>query len=126
MIGTHSLIQDNVNFLKLGLIIVDEQHKFGINQRLSLTKKVGENSLVPHELYLSATPIPRSLSLVLYEGLDYTVINESPKNRKTIKTHIISHNNRESLNDDVAKILHSNEQVYWVCSCIDYTESSTR
>ena len=123
LIGTHSLIQENVNFLKLGLIIVDEQHKFGINQRLSLTKKSSENIYTPHELYLSATPIPRSLSLVLYEGLDYTVINESPKNRKIIKTHIINHDDRLTLYDDISKVLDKKEQVYWVCSCIDYTES---
>ena len=123
LIGTHSIIQDDVNFQKLGLIIVDEQHKFGINQRITLTKKISKDFLFPHELYLSATPIPRSLSLVLYEGLDYTVINELPKNRKLIHTQIISHNSRAELYNQISNILENNEQVYWVCSCINYTES---
>ena len=123
LIGTHSIIQNDVNFYKLGLIIVDEQHKFGIKQRLSLTKKIRKDLMSPHEIYLSATPIPRSLSLVLYEGLDYTVINESPKNRMAIQTKIISHDDRASLYKDISKVLKKNEQVYWVCSCIDYTES---
>ena len=124
LIGTHSIIQDNVRFLNLGLIIVDEQHKFGINQRALLTLKNSKNPSIPHELYLSATPIPRSLSLVLYEGLDYTIISESPKNRKTINTQMIDHDKRSILHDNISKILHDKEQVYWVCSCIDYTESS--
>ena len=89
-----------------------------------LTLKNSKNSLIPHELYLSATPIPRSLSLVLYEVLDYTVINESPKNRKIINTQMIDHDNRSILYDNISKILNNEEQVYWVCSCIDYTESS--
>ena len=122
VIGTHSLIQNDVCFKNLGLIIVDEQHKFGINQRVLLSQKNKEQDYLAHELYLSATPIPRSLSLVLYEGLEYTVIKDMPQNRKIISTEIISHLDRPSLHEKVNKILSNNNQVYWVCSCIDYTE----
>ena len=122
VIGTHSLIQNDVCFKNLGLIIVDEQHKFGINQRVLLSQKNKDQDYLAHELYLSATPIPRSLSLVLYEGLEYTVIKDMPQNRKIISTEIISHLDRPSLYEKVRKILSNNNQVYWVCSCIDYTE----
>ena len=122
VIGTHSLIQNDVCFKNLGLIIVDEQHKFGINQRVLLSQKNKDQDYLAHELYLSATPIPRSLSLVLYEGLEYTVIKDMPQNRKIISTEIISHLDRPSLHEKVNKILSNNNQVYWVCSCIDYTE----
>ena len=122
VIGTHSLIQNDVCFKNLGLIIVDEQHKFGINQRVLLSQKNKDQDHLAHELYLSATPIPRSLSLVLYEGLEYTVIKDMPQNRKIISTEIISHLDRPSLHEKVNKILSNNNQVYWVCSCIDYTE----
>ena len=72
---------------------------------------------------MSATPIPRSLSLVLYQGLDYTVINELPKNRKNVITTLINNSSREKLYKEIEKILYEEGQVYWVCSCIDHTET---
>ena len=122
VIGTHALIEENVSFKNLGLVIIDEQHKFGIKQRI----KISSNNIketYPHEIYLSATPIPRSLSLVLYEGLDYTIVDQMPQGRKTIITKILSSSNKNELYEHILDILSSGEQIYWVCSCIDLTES---
>ncbi len=122
LIGTHALIQKNVIFKNLGLIIIDEQHKFGINQRIKISSNNTKKTF-PHEIYLSATPIPRSLSLVLYEGLDYTIIDQLPKGRKTIITKLVDSEDKDMLYNDILRILELNEQVYWVCSCIDFTET---
>ena len=122
VIGTHALIEKNVIFKNLGLIIIDEQHKFGINQRVKISSNNVKDKY-PHEIYLSATPIPRSLSLVLYEGLDYTIIDQMPQGRKTIITECIDSTNRDILHGHILNTLLSNEQIYWVCSCIDFTES---
>ena len=122
LIGTHSLIEKYVVFKNLGLVIIDEQHKFGINQRI----KISFNNIkdfYPHEIYLSATPIPRSLSLVLYEGLDYTTIKHMPSGRKPIITQLVRSDDKEDLYRNIQKILDSNNQIYWVCSCIDFTET---
>ena len=97
VIGTHALIHGQTKFKKLGLIIVDEQHKFGINQRNTLNQKHQAGNYYPHEVYLSATPIPRSLSLVLYEGLDYSLIKDLPKDRRQIITRIFDSTNRKTL-----------------------------
>ena len=123
LIGTHALIQKNVQFFKLGLIIIDEQHKFGVRQRTLLTSKNKSNNPQPHQIFLSATPIPRSLSLVLYQGLDYTIINELPKNRKKIITELVRSSSKNKLYEQIAEILNNKGQVYWICSCIDYTEA---
>ena len=122
VIGTHALLEGNVIFKNLGLIIIDEQHKFGIKQRVKLSSN-NTKDIHPHEIYLSATPIPRSLSLVLYEGLDYTVVAQMPQGRKTIITKILSSSNKDKLYEHISNTLLSNEQIYWVCSCIDFTES---
>ena len=122
VIGTHALIEKNVTFKKLGLIIIDEQHKFGIQQRIQISSN-NVKDIYPHEIYLSATPIPRSLSLVLYEGLDYTIIDQMPKGRKTIFTKAMESTDKSELYDHILNILLLKEQIYWVCSCINLTES---
>lgn len=122
VIGTHALMEKNVTFKNLGLIIIDEQHKFGINQRVKISSN-NVKDIYPHEIYLSATPIPRSLSLVLYEGLDYTIIDQMPQGRKTIITECINSANKDNLHGHILNTLSLNEQIYWVCSCIDLTES---
>ena len=122
VIGTHALIEKNVTFKKLGLIIIDEQHKFGIQQRIQISSN-NVKDIYPHEIYLSATPIPRSLSLVLYEGLDYTIIDQMPKGRKTIFTKAMESTDKSKLYDHILNILLLKEQIYWVCSCINLTES---
>jgi ATP-dependent DNA helicase RecG len=86
IVGTHALIQDAVDFAKLGLAIVDEQHRFGVAQRLALRKK-GEN---PHQLMMSATPIPRTLAMSYYADLDVTVLDELPPGRTPIKTRLVA------------------------------------
>ncbi len=122
LIGTHALMQKNVQFFKLGLIVIDEQHKFGVRQRTILVDKNKTDISKPHQIFLSATPIPRSLSLVLYQDLSYTIINELPKNRQAVATELINNSSRSKLYDRITTILNDKGQVYWVCSCIDYTE----
>jgi len=122
VVGTHSLIQKNVKFFKLGLIIIDEQHKFGVKQRTMLTEKTHKEKFFPHQIFLSATPIPRSLSLVLYQGIDYTLIDELPKNRQPTVTKLIKDQQRDDMYEEIRAILKNSGQIYWVCSCIDYTE----
>jgi len=125
VIGTHSLLSQHIKFHKLGLIIVDEQHKFGIRQRSTLLEQTeSSNNMQPHQIFISATPIPRSLSLVLYEGLDYTLIKDLPKGRKTIVTKLIHNNDKKSLYVNIRNILDEGSQVYWVCPSINQTESS--
>ena len=123
VIGTHALIEKKVRFKNLGLIVIDEQHKFGIQQRIQIASN-NVKDIYPHEIYLSATPIPRSLSLVLYEGLDYSIIDQMPKGRKTIITRSIESSDKSDLYDHILKILESNEQIYWVC--LLYTSPSPR
>tara|TARA_B100001778_G_scaffold334370_1_gene345468 strand:+ start:883 stop:2958 length:2076 start_codon:yes stop_codon:yes gene_type:complete len=123
VIGTHALIHGQTKFKKLGIIIVDEQHKFGINQRNTLNQKHQAGNYHPHEVYLSATPIPRSLSLVLYEGLDYSLIKDLPKDRRQIITRIFDSTNRKTLYNDITKLLQKGDQIYWVCPCIDVSEN---
>jgi ATP-dependent DNA helicase RecG len=125
VIGTHSLLSKQIEFYKLGLVIVDEQHKFGIRQRSALSKQAeSPNKMQPHQIFISATPIPRSLSLVLYEGLDYTLIKDLPQGRKTIITKLIHNDDKKTLYTSVRNILNKGSQVYWVCPSINQTESS--
>ena len=86
MIGTHALFQKNVEFSNLALIIIDEQHRFGVNQRLALRKKNDSERSAPHQLTLTATPIPRTLSMSVYANMDVSVIDELPPGRKPIQT----------------------------------------
>ena len=112
LIGTHSLISDNIEFKKLALVITDEQHKFGVEQRKKLLNKGND----PHYLVMSATPIPRSLAMIIYGDLDISVINEMPKNRAKIKTTIIKNSQRVLAFKFIKKELNSGNQAYIVCS----------
>ncbi len=123
VVGTHSLINANIKFNKLGLCVIDEQHKFGINQRLSFSSHTSNSNFASHVIYLSATPIPRSLSLVLYQGLDYTCITEKPKNRQSIVTEIISSENRDHIFSKIRSLVSNKEKVFWVCPSI-YADNS--
>jgi len=116
IIGTHSLFQKNVKFKKLGLIIVDEQHKFGVKQRMSLAKKGGENSDV---LLMSATPIPRTMMLTIYGDMDVTKIIEKPSNRKNIITLSKPEEKIDQIFPFVKKQIINKNQVFWVCPLID-------
>ena len=117
--GTHSLLQEKINFPCLSLIIIDEQHRFGVNQRALLTKK-GEK-ITPHCLSMTATPIPRTLALSLYSDLDFSLIKESPQKRKIV-TKITSPKNREKVYEFIRKKIKEGEQLFLVCPLIEESE----
>jgi ATP-dependent DNA helicase RecG len=119
IVGTHALIQEGVDFARLGLAIVDEQHRFGVAQRLALRKK-GNN---PHLLMMSATPIPRTLAMSYYADLDVTVLDELPPGRSPIKTRLVADNRREDVVGFVKKHVEEERQAYWVCPLIEESEA---
>lgn len=121
IIGTHALISEKVGMHRLGLVIVDEQHRFGVEQRKKLQAKAGH---MPHVLHLTATPIPRSLALTLYGELDVSILDELPPGRQVIKTTITSPNSRKSLYLQIDKELESGRQMFVVCPLIADTELS--
>ncbi|PKM10766.1 MAG: ATP-dependent DNA helicase RecG [Gammaproteobacteria bacterium HGW-Gammaproteobacteria-3] len=121
-IGTHALFQENVNFHKLGLIIIDEQHRFGVHQRMALRDKGAETGIRPHQLVMTATPIPRTLAMLQYSDLDISVIDELPPGRKPTVTTVIPAQRRVEV---MARIQHWTEQgkqAYWVCTLIEESE----
>ena len=118
-IGTHALFQTAVEFNKLGLVIVDEQHKFGVQQRLALRSKGAE----PHQLMMSATPIPRTLAMSYYADLDVSVIDELPPGRTPIVTKLVSDARREEVFERVRSACLAGRQAYWVCPLIDESEA---
>ena len=119
IIGTHALFQENVYFEDLALVIIDEQHKFGVHQRLSLSKKA---SLTPHQLVMTATPIPRSLTMSAYADLDTSVIDELPPGRQKIETVALSNARRDELITKIKQISKEGRQIYWVCTLIEESE----
>jgi ATP-dependent DNA helicase RecG len=121
IIGTHALFQGAVNYNNLALVVVDEQHRFGVDQRLSLMNKSISGS-VPHQLIMTATPIPRTLAMTAYGDLDSSVINELPKGRGTIETVVVSEEKRESVVLRVMDEIKKNRQIYWVCPLIEESE----
>ena len=114
--GTHAIFQNKIQFKKLGLVIIDEQHKFGVNQRKKLSDKGGENCDV---LLMSATPIPRTLTMTIYGDMDVSIIREKPKSRKEVKTY----SKLDSKIDDVLKFIkkeiNNDNQIFWVCPLIE-------
>ena len=123
VIGTHVLFQDSIRFAKLGLIVIDEQHRFGVHQRLALLEKGQQHDKYPHQLIMTATPIPRTLTMTAYADLDHTVIDELPPNRKAINTSIISNDRREEIIERIKYITVKGRQVYWVCTLIEESET---
>ncbi len=121
VIGTHALFQEGVKFKGLALVIVDEQHRFGVHQRLALTQKSGDDAM-PHQLVLTATPIPRTLSMLAYADLDCSVIDELPPGRTPIKTSLIDSNRRPEVIQRVAGACREGRQAYWVCTLIEESE----
>lgn len=122
-IGTHALFQESVAFAKLGLIIIDEQHRFGVHQRLALLEKGQQHNKYPHQLIMTATPIPRTLTMTAYADLDHTVINELPPGRKAINTSIISNERRDDIINRIGALCAEGRQVYWVCTLIEESET---
>lgn len=124
VVGTHALFQEHVIFKKLGLSIIDEQHRFGVEQRLALRKKGELNKVIePHQLMMSATPIPRTLSMSYFADLDVSVIDELPKGREAIVTKIFSEDRRNEILKRVYEVCHAGAQVYWVCPLIEESEA---
>jgi len=122
IVGTHALFQASVEFHALGLIIIDEQHRFGVDQRQALQKKAGENRM-PHQLIMTATPIPRTLAMSMYADLDYSQIDELPPGRTPVKTSIIAESKRAELISSVRSACQKGQQIYWVCTLIDESEA---
>ncbi|QDQ26221.1 ATP-dependent DNA helicase RecG [Chitinimonas arctica] len=118
-VGTHALFQESVAFAQLGLAIVDEQHRFGVHQRLALRGKGGS----PHQLMMSATPIPRTLAMSFYADLDVSVIDELPPGRSPIKTRLVSEARRDEMVEFVRKVASEGHQAYWVCPLIEESET---
>ena len=122
VVGTHALFQHDVHFHRLGLIIVDEQHRFGVHQRLSLADKgVGDEH--PHQLALTATPIPRSLAMVAYGDLDCSVIDELPPGRQPVTTTLMDHTRRDAVMRRVGSACREGRQAYWVCTAIEESDT---
>jgi len=121
IVGTHALISEKVSMRKLGLIIIDEQHRFGVDQRKKLQAKAGH---MPHVLHMTATPIPRSLALTIYGDLDISVLDEMPPGRQPIETRIVSPNSLKPLYAKIDKEIEAGRQVFVVCPTISDTELS--
>lgn len=122
IVGTHALFQEGVNFARLGLSIVDEQHRFGVDQRLSL-RKTNEDDQLPHQLVMTATPIPRTLAMAAYAELDYSVIDELPPGRTPVNTVLISQQRRAQVVERIRAACAEGRQVYWVCTLVEESES---
>jgi ATP-dependent DNA helicase RecG len=124
LIGTHALIQSDVEFARLGLVVVDEQHRFGVEQRLALRKKAA--GMVPHQLMMSATPIPRTLSMTYYADLDISTIDELPPGRRPVVTKLISEKRRQEVLARIREACAEGEQAYWVCPVIEESKAGLR
>ncbi len=122
-VGTHALFQQEVNFASLGLVIVDEQHRFGVHQRLALREKGVQDGVHPHQLIMTATPIPRTLAMTAYADLDLSVIDELPPGRTPVETAAIADERRDEVIARVAAACAEGRQAYWVCTLIEESES---
>ncbi len=123
VVGTHAVIQEQVQFKSLGLAIIDEQHRFGVAQRLALRGKTGDGAREPHLLMMSATPIPRTLAMSYYADLDVSTIDELPPGRTPVVTRVISDSRRDEVVERIRSQLADGRQVYWVCPLIEESET---
>ncbi len=123
IVGTHALFQEGVEFLKLGLIVVDEQHRFGVHQRLALREKGNNIDGHPHQLIMTATPIPRTLAMTAYADLDCSVIDELPPGRIPVETVVIPESKRDAIVQRVEQACAEGRQIYWVCTLIEESET---
>ena len=122
VVGTHALFQDEVNFHHLGLLVVDEQHRFGVHQRLALREKGIQDGHCPHQLIMTATPIPRTLTMSAYADLDNSVIDELPPGRTPVNTVVLPDNRRPDVISRIREACGSGRQAYWVCTLIEESE----
>ncbi|MDO9372686.1 MAG: ATP-dependent DNA helicase RecG [Gammaproteobacteria bacterium] len=124
VIGTHALFQEDVNFARLGLVIIDEQHRFGVHQRLALRTKGFNHGRYPHQLIMTATPIPRTLAMVGYADLDSSVIDELPPGRTPVETVVIADTRRADVVERVHTACRAGRQAYWVCTLIEESDDA--
>ncbi|RYF22215.1 MAG: ATP-dependent DNA helicase RecG [Comamonadaceae bacterium] len=123
VVGTHAVIQDSVQFKNLALAVIDEQHRFGVAQRLALRKKLASHGMEPHLLMMSATPIPRTLAMSYYADLDVSTIDELPPGRTPIVTKLIADSRKDEVIERIGAQVASGRQVYWVCPLIEESEA---
>ncbi|SFF82552.1 ATP-dependent DNA helicase RecG [Neptunomonas qingdaonensis] len=123
VIGTHALFQEEVRFYNLGLAVIDEQHRFGVHQRLSLREKGRDGKRSPHQLIMTATPIPRTLTMSAYADLDCSVIDELPPGRTPVNTVVIEDSRRDQVIERVRVACAEGRQAYWVCTLIEESEA---
>ncbi len=123
VVGTHALFQDDVEFAQLALVIVDEQHRFGVHQRLALRNKGRRGIRCPHQLVMTATPIPRTLAMSAYADLDSSIIDELPRGRTPVATVVVSDDRRDEVIDRVRLACRAGRQTFWVCPLIDESEA---
>ena len=119
IVGTHALFQKDVEFAKLALVIIDEQHRFGVHQRMALRSK----GVLPHQLIMTATPIPRTLTMALYADMNVSVIDEMPPGRQPIDTHVVSDARRAEVVARIAQACSLGQQAYWVCTLIEESDA---
>ena len=123
IVGTHAVFQSKVEFARLALIVVDEQHRFGVHQRLALKQKGEDGVYQPHQLIMTATPIPRSLAMTMYADLDYSIIDEMPPGRLPVQTTVLAENRRGEIIARIRKVCTDGRQAYWVCPLIEESET---
>ena len=123
IIGTHALFQESVIFSSLGLVIIDEQHRFGVHQRMALKEKGQQAQTKPHQLVMTATPIPRTLAMLNYSDLDLSIIDELPPGRKPVETTVIPAERRNEVIDKISGWISQGRQTYWVCTLIEESEA---
>ena len=123
LIGTHALFQEGVNFHRLALVVIDEQHRFGVHQRLALRDKGVQGKFLPHQLVMTATPIPRTLAMSAYADLDISVIDELPPGRQPVTTLVLPDTRRAEVVERVRHACLEGRQTYWVCTLIEESET---
>jgi len=123
IVGTHALFQKSVEFKKLGLVIIDEQHRFGVHQRLALREKGVKQNCVPHQLIMTATPIPRTLAMTAYADLDTSIIDQLPPGRTPVITAVVVDSRRDEVIQRVQQACQKGRQAYWVCTLIEESEA---
>lgn len=123
VLGTHALFQEGVHFKELVLVVIDEQHRFGVHQRLALREKGLQRGNFPHQLIMTATPIPRTLAMTAYADLDYSIIDELPPGRSPVRTVALPNSRREEVVERVSHACKEGRQAYWVCTLIEESEA---
>lgn len=122
LIGTHAVFVEQVKFAQLGLVIIDEQHRFGVDQRLTLWQKGIKDNRYPHQLIMTATPIPRTLTMTIYADLDISIIDELPPGRTPVTTVVIPNTRRDQVIERIEQACLTGKQIYWVCTLVEESE----